>query len=431
MKRDDPDSSAESDDDSVMEMSVNDDDYEELPDVPTESGDAEVINSQEVSAEKMNSVGSDKTEGDIFDVDVDPDTEDPKVLAAFDKHLEDHMKLLRQRKTLANRIKSDSEERISKLLALIGTTANCLRLMVESKKHECDQKTVALFFDVFVRCQEFVLSEEYDASQYAKRVSAICEKYMSKKQVFYEALTDANLMAEFAERIFTCVLNYRSGREQISALSTTISRTATIIFSILAKSKRGYTGLIDYYKKFWEMYLEGRSSHISSTIFTGYADVAPAEAVGLAARAQEVFRTEDAGIRQRRRAMEGLNVLHPTAVALHEKDAAAAKPYWDHINSLGDTLNDNESEALWKDELILKEFLEIIRAGERVGVITKFYSQTIFQLAHSNKMYGKLRKDIKGMKRGLGTMHGEDADASGLQGKNKRKWKKAKKRNNE
>lgn len=45
----------------------------------------------------------DDEDSDILDANVDPDSEDPAILVAFDNHLSNHMKLLVQKKSKARR----------------------------------------------------------------------------------------------------------------------------------------------------------------------------------------------------------------------------------------------------------------------------------------------------------------------------------------
>jgi len=170
------------------------------------------------------SSAEDEGDTDILDVDIDPDTEDPKVLAAFDNHLSNHMKLLENEKKEALQGKLRSRQKVSRMLNLISVVGNALRLRVERKQGEKgDKKTVAVFFDLILRLVEFFGG--FDSHK--MRVATICEKLMSRKQCFIQELSGdlGELRMEFAERLRKIV----GSRKKMGRLNTVVRRLVRIL----------------------------------------------------------------------------------------------------------------------------------------------------------------------------------------------------------
>lgn len=388
-------------DDSVLEMSVNGSEDEDEKSPMKDTGATSAPSKGGENAESADDAdnGDDDAEKDIMDEDVDPDKEDPTVLAAFDKHLANHVQLMRKQKSAAKETLREQDARVTKLLTMIGAAANRLRLNVEKDRTEWKEKTCAVLLDLFIRLFEFVLSDEYDASKHSERVLTICNRNMVKNAAMIGELSDKTLMGECAERLFGRVLGYGGGRAQVKAVAGPISRCANVVAGVLAKEgKPASEKVAELYARMWILFLDGKSSHVSSNVFVGYSSVFPAEAMKLAARAKEVVLAEESSIRQRRCAMEGLQLLHPAAVMLHGTKPAAAKAYWSVVEELCGKL-DEEEMAVWKDEVVLKELWVTVKVGEEASVLERGSSEGIIKLAEKNGVYGKLRVAMRGLKR--------------------------------
>lgn len=278
-----------------------------------EEGDADAMkdDAPEKAGDKMEITTPEaEQDTDILDADVDPDTEDPAVLNAFDKHLSNHMKLLTEKRVKTKANKSKKKAKIIRLLKLIESFGNSLRLRVERKNEEVDKKTVAVFFDIFVRLIEFMCSEEFDTSKYAKNVTPICAKLLSRKQVLVDGLAGLDIIGEFASRLFTALTKAHSRGGIMHALSSTIRRLAGIILETHSKSyKQGQDELIKLYKELWDRNLKVKTSFFIGEVFSDFAVAFPEEATALAQTAQKQSVDKERSDAERKHAVKLMEIV--------------------------------------------------------------------------------------------------------------------------
>ncbi len=214
----------ESDDDVEMvngEVEIVDVGDADSGDVDEEDGDEDVV--MMINNALQNEVDSESED------DMDPDEEDPEMLARVDAHLSNHMKLLEEKRKAARKERVRANEKVVRLLTIVQTVANGIRLRVEKKNVEVEKKLVVVYFDMFVRVVEL----GFENSKHGKHVQEICEKLMCKRALFVTHLTGVELVAEFGDRLVAAV----SSKKSLGVMASVVRRLLTVVKDVLEAKK--------------------------------------------------------------------------------------------------------------------------------------------------------------------------------------------------
>ena len=270
------------------------------------------------------------------DVDMDPDDEDPEVLAQFDRRLAMHIKLLNKEKKKTKQRKLRAQFRFtqaSRVLSLIESVAKILRIRIETDS-KVDQRTLVVFLDLHSRLFEFALSDEAENGRFLSQICTIARKQMMISPSFFTGrVSDSETVSEIAKRFLQSLRDCSIERKPSQEETKTISKSAGYVIGAAAALRAdGYAQFLPLYKDLVRLALLPQHP-VNAGMLISFFRRAPAEVAILFKIVKDTL--EEEGTQKNVRTL-GSEVILELAEAAREASESGDKrigKFWDTLES--------------------------------------------------------------------------------------------------
>jgi hypothetical protein len=311
-------------------------------------------------------------EGDLTNIMLDD--EDPAALEAYDKHLSNHMRLIKVEKKKNRRVRQQTARRASgaaRLLDIVELLGRRLRLRLETDD-SCARDTLFTFLDLLVRMMEHGYGRDVDGAAHLDRLVTIFCKHLDRPLSSY---ADKRLAEEDAAGLLARsfgVLTAADGRRRagsseqrmIAQACTVICRSSPSGGALLDKISAGYGGL-------WEQFRSPGNRFIGMNMFTSAAARVPELTAALTKLGVDTVLEPTSSSGTRTLALQVLHSYVPAVRKLAEAgdESRAAASFW---GGVGDILNRGAGNVdgdvrLWKHGASVGDLLRLVEAGLQGG----------------------------------------------------------------
>jgi DNA polymerase phi len=297
------------------------------------------------------------------------DDEDPVVLEMYNKHLSQHLKLLKLEKSRSKQARSKSTRKSSsaaRLLDLCEMLARRLRLRLEKDDSSSEQGTMLSFLDLVVRVIEFGFGRETDGISHLPRLVSIFSKHLDRplasfagKQVpSHEA---ASLLTRFFE-----ALKSADGHRRAAAAEMRMVAHAGSMMVYAALDSPGHMALASTgYSDLWVQFSSQSNRLIGSTMFSSVVARVPVFADQIVTLAVGTVVNDKSTGGTRSLALQTLYTCVPT---VRDLDSTVVSLFWDGVyQCLAETASADRAKLIWKHGAAFVDLLRILDSGLKGG----------------------------------------------------------------
>jgi hypothetical protein len=371
----DDESGSSSDDEGESDDEESDDEDAGGGDDGKEAGDRIKKAGGKAAAKDADS-DEDSDEGDLTNIMLDD--EDPAALEAYDKHLSNHMKLLKVEKKKSKRARQQSVRRASsaaRLLDIVELLARRLRLRLEVSEPS-SANVLYTFLDLFVRLAEFGYSIDGNGAPHLDRMVTIFCKHLDRPTSSFvgKSVTDAEGL-ELVSRWFRTLSAADHRRHTGGPEQRMLAHGSSIICGCVPQSKSVTKQISEAYSSLWDQYKSAGNRFIGMTVFTSAVARVPGLTIKLMQQAAATVLNAESSAGTRKLSLQALHSYIPAVRKQAETDGddCVSATFWSTMYDILERGAKNMDGAtdLWKHGAGVLQLLRVVEAGLQGGELTE------------------------------------------------------------
>jgi hypothetical protein len=347
--------------------------------------------------------GSSETDGDTMDMLVDD--EDPEMLEVYDKHLSNHMQLLKVDKARSRRARLRSSRissSVARLLDLVELLARRFRLRLEIADDTiADSDATYSFLDLIVRLIEFLYENDDSAGlSHISRVVSIFQKHLDRPLSLFAGKIIDDGQNDFVERFFNAVQEPDRQRRAGLAEMRMVAHAASIVTFVARGNIEQMAISSTGYKRAWEQFSAPSNKFWGIIMFSSAASRVPELAKELIELTLGTALNSGTTCGSRVLALQALHAYIPAVRALKSHSSGAYYCFWNGVQRiLAETCSEKDAPKMWKHGAGVEDVLRLVDSGLVGGdilsteVVGKNAQGLITAIMH--KIPRKLEKKLK------------------------------------
>lgn len=334
------------------------------------AGDRDSSGSDLTGDEGSDEGGSDGSdEGDLADMMLDD--EDPSTLEAYDKHLSNHMQLLKVEKKQNRRARLLSSRKAAgtlRLLDFVELLARHLRLKLEVGE-ESRAETALTSLDLLVRIIDYCYGEDANGIAHVGKFVNIFSKHLDRPLSSFPSNCLRELDAcELLTRLFEALKAADTRRKAASNEVRMVSHTLTFVCHAAPDVKAVNELVSEGYGSLWTQFTSPANRFIGVNVFSSAVARVPSLSSSLISLALQTSVDVKASSGTRMLALQVLHAYIP-AVRASPADDASSQAFWKGVSSIltrssGDPVLGTK---LWKHGVALGDLLRLVDSGLQSG----------------------------------------------------------------
>jgi hypothetical protein len=347
--------------------------------------------------------GSSEADGDTMDMLVDD--EDPGMLEVYDKHLSNHMQLLKVDKARSRRARLRStriSSSVARLLDLVELLARRFRLRLElTDDTMINPGATYSFLDLIVRLMEFLYENDDSAGlSHISRVVSIFQKHLDRPLSLFAGNVTDDEQNDLCERFFNAIEEPDRYRRAGSAEMRMVAHAA----SILTFVARGNTELLAIsstgYERAWLQFSAPSNKFWGIIMFSCAISRVPDLANQLIELTLATALNSGTTCGSRVLALQALHAYTPAVRDLKRHLRDVYFLYWNGVQQiLAKTCSANDAPKMWKHGAGVEDILRLVDSGLSGGdiVSTEVLEKNVKCLvtAIKHKIPRKLEKKLR------------------------------------